>query len=307
LAAYIQDLKKVSLFICCLFLCNACFKDHSLNIPVYKIGIVSDPQYCDCPPNLQYDRFHSNSTEKLEVCIDHFNNEEIDFMISLGDIIEKNDESFDSILSVYNHSIAPNYFLLGNHDFYFLSDSTMSDLLNLYQMPDYYYSINKEGWRFIILDGTDLSVYSQQIRPEREAEFFELYNSIEGQPHQEGYNGGIGQVQLEWLENELEQSKRDDDKVIVFCHFPIYPDHTSYNLYNYKKVRTLLESYENVMAYVNGHFHEGRYDFHNNIHYLTMAGMVQSEDANSYGILEIYADSIKLFGHGLANNYAFEL
>lgn len=53
------------------------------------------------------------------------------------------------------------------------------------------------------------------------------------------YNGGIGDEQLLWLENELQQASEAGQQVITFGHVPIHPDNGSTNclLWNFKEVR----------------------------------------------------------------------
>src|SRR4030042_6954605 len=85
--------------------------------PVLKIGLVADPQYAD--KTTAGNRYYRESLWKLEEAIDTFNYYHVDFVQNLGDIIDVEWGSYDSIISVYQH-ISPdieNYHLLGNHDF----------------------------------------------------------------------------------------------------------------------------------------------------------------------------------------------
>jgi predicted MPP superfamily phosphohydrolase len=55
-----------------------------------------------------------------------------------------------------------NYQLLGNHDFS-IDTTRMKNLLEKLSMPNYYYSYVKNGWRFIVLDATDYSYFSNSL------------------------------------------------------------------------------------------------------------------------------------------------
>jgi hypothetical protein len=52
-----------------------------------------------------------------------------------------------------------------------------------------------------------------------------------------------------------------------------------------------------VAAYVNGHNHAGNYGQRDGIHYLTLKGMVDTEQT-SYAVIEIYADRLVVKGFG---------
>ena len=78
---------------------------------------TEDPQYQD--KNTAGKRHYRESIWKLEQAVDTFNFYRVDFIQNLGDIIDKEWESFDSILPVYKKvsSGTEVYHLLGNHDF----------------------------------------------------------------------------------------------------------------------------------------------------------------------------------------------
>ena len=59
----------------------------------------------------------------------------------------------------------------------------------------------------------------------------------------------------------------------------------------------IIEQSSNVVAFINGHNHAGEYDFKKGVHYITLAGMVETE-VSSYGILEVYKDRLVLTGYG---------
>ena len=49
---------------------------------------------------------------------------------------------------------------------------------------------------------------------------------------------------------------------------------------------------------MNGHKHEGAYDFKNGVHYLTFKGMVNTSDSTSFATAHFYKDSVKIKGFG---------
>jgi len=86
-------------------------------------------------------------------------------------------------------------------------------------------------------------------------------------------------------------------RVIVFSHMPLRPLDAAENLWNNEEIIEILENSSNVVAFINGHNHAGDYVFKNGIHYITIFGMVDTM-INSYGILEIYKNSLELKGYG---------
>jgi hypothetical protein len=67
---------------------------HFHTLSQIKIGVFADCQYCDC--ETAGSRFYRNSPAKLEECINKFNSvEDIDFIIGLGDLIDRDFSSFD--------------------------------------------------------------------------------------------------------------------------------------------------------------------------------------------------------------------
>lgn len=269
--------------------------------PILKIGLVADPQYED--KSVVGQRHFRESLWKLNEAIDTFNFYTVDFIQNFGDIINSGWASYDSIMPIY-HKIYPeieNYHLLGNHDFS-IDSSHLADLLETLSMSNYYYSYVKKGWRFIVLNATDYSYYANPLQNHSIAQINAYYNNIEGQPNHQLYNGAIGKEQQYWLKKELERAKLLSQKVIIFSHMPVRPLNTSENLWNDYEIIDIMENSSNVIAFINGHRHKGDYAFENGIHYITLFGMVDMM-ISSYGIIEIYKDSLVLKGYGNQKNY----
>ena len=94
----------------------------------------------------------------------------------------------------------------------------------------------------------------------------------------------------------LETAEAKGEKVILYCHFPVYPA-DPHNLWNAKEVISILEEFSCVKAYINGHNHQGKYGQKDGIHYLTLKGMVETED-NAYSIISVHQDELKVKGYG---------
>jgi len=265
---------------------------------------VADPQYAD--KSTAGNRYYRESLWKLDQAIDTFRHNHVDFVQNLGDIIDAEWGSYDSIIPVYQH-LSPdveNYHLLGNHDFA-IDSSHLENLLEMLSMPDYYYSYVKKSWRFLVLDATDYSYYANLSHKHDTALINAYYNNIQGHPNHKPWNGAIGKEQQDWLKKELENAELSGQKVIIFSHMPVRPLNTSENLWNDYEIIDIIENSSCVKAFINGHRHSGNYVFKNGIHYVTIFGMVETM-INSFGILEIYKDSLVLKGYGNQKNYLLE-
>jgi manganese-dependent ADP-ribose/CDP-alcohol diphosphatase len=265
--------------------------------PLLQIGIISDPQYCSCNPSGS--RYYPQSLGKLKTAIDTINTYKTDFVITLGDITDRYDQDLDSILPLYRALQSPYYFLLGNHEFEYIEDSARQYIVSKLGMPDYYYSFIKNGWRFLVLDGTELQTFTISLHPELEEEGDSVRLSVAGAANEAEWNGGISKRQQNWIRQQLDEAYLLKQEVIVFSHFPVYPEGHSKNLWNSGDIINILDSYPNVVAYIAGHYHPGNYGFKSGKHYLTHKGMVETEFTNSFSVLGIYPGKLIQYGYGL--------
>jgi len=111
------------------------------------------------------------------------------------------------------------------------------------------------------------------------------------------WNGGIGKDQISWIRKEIEEAEVHSEKVLIFCHFPVYPDGT-HNLLNCNEMVNTVSGYLNVIAWFSGHYHAGNYARLRQIHFLTFEGMVETPDSNSFAIVKVFTDRLEVRGFG---------
>ena len=259
--------------------------------PQFSIGVIADCQYHN--EEGTGIRKYSESKEKLELCVAHFNTLDLTYVIHLGDFIDRDWESFDVVGPIYNRLLVPKYHVLGNHDFS-VSDDKKKHVAAKMSLPSAYYDFVINDWRFIVLNGNDISFHAYPKDSEEykyTATYYEKNNVSSPK-----WNGAIGEAQMDWLKNKLDDASRKNEKVILYCHFPIYPENI-HNLWNADEVIALLEKYPAVKAYINGHNHHGNYGFKNGIHYLTFRGMVDT-DETAYGVIKVFTDRLEIKGYG---------
>ena len=260
-----------------------------------KIGVFADYQYCDC--ETAGSRFYRNSPAKLEECINKFNSvNEIEFIVGLGDLIDRGFTSFDKVNSVLSKSENEVFHVIGNHDLQ-VEKTDLDQVAGKLNMGKTWYSFSKKGWHFIFLNGNDITFHSN--KPEIVKQATEMTNQLKssGKPNYHDWNGGIGQEQLMWLENELKFAEKEKLNAAVICHYPLLP-FEAHALWNSEEVLEVLTKYNCVKLYLNGHNHQGNYAFENGIHFVNLKGMVETEKENAFSIISFTGKQIEIEGFG---------
>lgn len=265
--------------------------------PLFSFGVIADVQYCDCPPSPV--RFYRKSTDKLQECITTLNKQDLAFTLDLGDLIDRDFSSFATILSEYKSLNARVYRTLGNHDYSVAPERRADVPAQVGLHPSGYYDFVYLGWRFIVLNGNEVSVFSNLPQSEAYQQAEKLLEKLQqqGAPNANEWNAGVSQQQLTWLEQRLREAQSAGQKVIVSGHYPLYPE-DPHNLWNAEAVISRLEQPGNVVAYFNGHNHAGNYGQKKGIHYVNFKGMVDTPDQNTFAAIHVHTDHLEMQGFG---------
>lgn len=263
--------------------------------PLFSFGVIADVQYAD------YDaagtRFFRSSIMKLRDAVRVFKEDSVSFILNLGDIIDRDYSSYKPILNILDSSEIKTYHVAGNHD-YSVDSRYKNHLPVMKTAKEGYYSFVKQNFRFIILNGNELSTYISDNKVSvKKSENYISTLKDKGAVNAVEWNGGIGCKQLEWFEKELEKATSANEKVFIICHFPIVPEN-AHNLLNYPDIMSLVEKYHNITAWFNGHNHAGNYGNFNKIHFVTFKGMVETERNNSFSVIEVYKNKLWIRGYG---------
>jgi predicted phosphodiesterase len=261
-----------------------------------SFGLLSDVQYCDRAP--AGSRFYRESAKKLATCVEDLNGQQLAFTIHLGDFIDAHAACLDQVLPIYERLSMPHLHVLGNHDFQ-VETELKASIPEKLGLTSRYYDFGRAGMRFVVLDGGDLSLYAHREGSERHAQAAGRLAELEaaGAPNAQGWNGGVGPKQLRWLKTTLADARSAGEKVIAFCHFPVYPP-GAHNLWNDTEVVEILEASGSVVAFINGHDHAGGYAVKNGIHYLTVQGMVETESSTAYAVVHVDDERLEVDGRG---------
>jgi manganese-dependent ADP-ribose/CDP-alcohol diphosphatase len=258
------------------------------------LGIFTDNQYCNC--EVTGVRNYPASLAKLDSVIRFFNTSKVDAIFHLGDMIDHDFSSYDSVIPRYRKSAIPVNFLLGNHD-YAVREDYKEKVLPMLGLINGYYTKVIGNWEFIVLNGDDLSLLGPENKIQKQERNSLLTDLMSGLRNNfMPWNGGISQVQMDWLETKLREAQQSGRNVIVLCHFLVYPA-SSYNLWNNRELISLMLRYSCVKAYFNGHYHPGNYGFYKGIHFVNFRGMVNTTET-AYALVNLTADSILIKGFG---------
>ena len=266
--------------------------------PILRFGVIADPQYARLPP--ANNRYYELSLQKLETAIGWFNtHEDLHFVVTLGDLIDRNWESFDDVLPVYAGLSAPPRFVLGNHDFA-VGAERVGEVPGRVGLSRAYYDFAAAGHRFVVVDGGEISLFANQEGSSNRqlAEVRLAAMTAAGEPNARVWNGGISDAQFAWLEATLQRAEDEGERVIIFGHFPVHP-FGEHALWDAARFTALVTGFPNVLAYFNGHDHAGNYGVVRGKHFVNFRGMVEGEADNAYARVDVYLDRIEIIGQGV--------
>ncbi|MGE7371379.1 metallophosphoesterase [Neorhizobium sp. NPDC001467] len=276
-------------------------------IPLIRFGVLADPQYAPLPFNAASDRHYSASLDKVAAALARLEHEDLAFVVTLGDLIDRGFENFEKILPLFAASRHECLFLPGNHDF-LVANEHLPHIHAVLGMPAPYHHFARNGIRFVIIDGCEESVFATVGNADRHAHVRRRLAGLEakGAVNAKDWNAGISATQFEWIRDVLDRASWDGEKVVVMGHYPLYPD-GDHNLWDSAEVAALIASYSNVIAYLNGHQHRGNLGQLGKTWFVNFKGMVDTRDENAFAIVEIYEDRIEILGYGREDSRSLQL
>lgn len=279
---------------------------------LFSFGIMSDCQYADADDKdiniLGTDEYIHNryrqSPAKLQEVMHAFNQHELAFAVHLGDFVDKDLADVENLLRITDAANAPVWQVLGNHDF-LNSEGRVDDVLATFGLTNKYYSKQIQDYRFIILDTNDLGMIEYPEGSPQWQKGKDAYDRAKANGVMNAYpwNGGIDDEQMAWVRQELTDAKVQNQKVIMFSHHPVFPPNV-HNALNDTEILKLIDEFDNIVAYMNGHNHLGNFGTRGNVPYLTVNGILEG-DTNAYGIVTIFDDHIEVTGYGRLGSYSW--
>ena len=268
----------------------------------FRIGIISDPQYAPVPPNLANKRFYANSLWKMQEAIADLNGQDLRFVATLGDIIDRYWESYAHIMPLYDTLKHPKMFLLGNHD-YEIGRDYLNSVLRTVGMPSTYYDFAGGGWRFVVIDGNDVTTFAPPVGdPRRDLAAARLAAlKATGASNAQSWNGSLSDAQFAWLGETMDKARAARENVVVMGHYPLFPANI-HNMWDAPRIVDLLTGYDNFVAYFCGHNHAGNYGEVAGRHFMNFKGMVDTATTSAYSVVEFHPDRLEILGRGREEN-----
>lgn len=229
-----------------------------------KFAQVSDVHFSTRNVNTTF-KLTAESPKLLDDAISQINEiPDISFVMFTGDLIDKSfEKELTAVLPHVKELKYPWYFVFGNHDPCvggYLSKKVYLEILNnngvnenfIYKKP-YYSFVPQKGFKVIVLD----TIIDSRITS----------------------NGEIYPEQVKWLQEELENSKKD--VVLIFMHVPVLEPFPSegHRLLNGGEIQALLEKQKNPIAVFQGHYHASKITQHNNVLYVSSPALVSYPNA----------------------------
>ena len=266
--------------------------------PELSFGLIADPQYADADP--KWGRHFRNSLVKLEAAVADLNTRPLDFTVTLGDLIDRDFAGFSAVMPLYAKLAAPHHPVPGNHDFE-VADASKPRVLEAMGLAKPWGSKVCGRWRLLFLDGTDIAVWRHPAEDPRTAAARAMLDRLAalGLPQAKEWNAAIGAEQVEWISAELDAAKAAGQRVILFCHYPVFPASDPHNLWNAGEITALLGRHDHVAAWFNGHNHAGNYGKHRSCHFVNLKGMVETAKDSAWAVARCFNDRIEIEGMGL--------
>jgi 3',5'-cyclic AMP phosphodiesterase CpdA len=253
-------------------------------------GAIADCQYADQPDRGV--RMYRRSPDKLREAVAAIDAARPAFTIHLGDFTDDLWESFDVVAPIYRSLAAPAHHVLGNHE-YSVPDARKERVPGRMGIPQRYRDFSANGWRFVILDGNDVSLHAFAAGSDAQTSAREFRDAHA--PDGGDSCGALGLVQMLWLDTVLAEADAAGESAVVMCHFPLLP--LSDGLWNAGEVLAILREHPSVKMYLAGHNHAGSYVEMHGIHFLTLHGMLDTEE-NAFAVITLTRGEIGVDGHG---------
>lgn len=253
-----------------------------------RFGIVTDIHYS---PEEQAGR----TAAGIDRCIARWQEGPTAFVVQLGDLISREGEVAEKDLVKVRDLLAaypgPMVHVPGNH----CLAVPQARLFSLLEIPAPYHSFSREGIRFIVLHGMEVSVLAEPAN-EADRHLLSYYRDLRKAPF---YCGAVGSRQLEWLADELDTALVSEEPVIVLSHLPLLAatsDEKHGLLWNHEEVASLVCRYPNVRACLSGHYHPGAHATREGIHFIVLPAFAREENGYCCFTAEIAGHNMRITG-----------
>lgn len=242
----------------------------ALSAQPVRLAVFTDLHAHDTDSPNEY-KVMTGWADRLTAFVEAVNAWPADLIVNLGDLVngtfvmgaDLGDPGripgiLDETVAILSELDAPVHHVLGNHDVYSLSKA---QFLTATGQESTFYSFDVGGFHFVVLD-------AQYDKQERDYEHIAWM-----------VQGLIPGVQLAWLAEDLAQT---DLPTVVLIHQPLSSDFSLLAggppVFNHLAVRQALVDSGRVVAVLQGHAHKAAHVEIDDIHYITVAGLVDDRE-----------------------------
>ncbi|MCD6307368.1 MAG: metallophosphoesterase, partial [Candidatus Latescibacteria bacterium] len=216
-----------------------------------SFGLVADLHYAE--KDAWNTRCYRDSGDKLRACVETLGRLGADFIVELGDFVDKADKETEygylaTIDGIFSGFPGDRHYVLGNHD---VATFSKTEFIRGCGARKNYYSFDFYGTHFIVLDAN----YRMDGVP-YDAGNFDWTDTI------------VPDSEIRWLEYDLGES--DCERAIVFIHQNLHDENDPHGVKNAPDVRAVLDKAGTVAAVFQGHMHSGGYTEVGGIPYVTL-------------------------------------
>ena len=219
--------KLIALVVFVMF-CPACFAK-TLNF-----AIVSDVHY-----KTSADVEQKESAKALDGLISRLNESNYDFVVFLGDNIDKSKmNELESFLTVLKNLKTPYYLVMGDRDVHKISGMDKRDYVKI--VAQYNKQQKKTGTNYVFYPTNDVAMIV-------------LDSVSSGMPTTHGV---VSKKTLIWLDETLKENA--GKKVVIFQHVPYFAPYEKpeYEILEKQEYKAILTKHNNILAVVSGHYHK---------------------------------------------------
>lgn len=251
-----------------------------------RVGLMTDLHHADKPA--AGTRHYRETLTKLAEAAEKFAATNPDFVVELGDLIDAADTpeiELRYLAEVNKHFSAiseDRHYVLGNHCVDML---TKEEFLGGVGKSESYYSFDRQGYHFVILD----MCFRSDGKPY-------------GRKNSQWDDTNIPAAEVDWLRDDLQKAQ---GPTIVFAHQRLDGEN-QHCAKNSPEVRRVLADSKKVAAVFQGHSHQNDYKEIDGIHYCTLAAMIEGSgvESNGYSLLELHNNgTLQLSGFRRQSNY----
>lgn len=281
------------------------FKGEIIMHKTVKFAVIGD---CHYSLNGNYStRNCADAKNKLSGIIEKLNNQDLDFIFSLGDLGDgRADTEVPEILDVFAKSRHPVKFAIGNHD---LAIRGAEEHAKLIKIPAPMYDFTVKGFRFVVLNPFEISRYSSD---EEERELYRKFRKENPWHYVQEWPGLFREESWNAIASILDDAKTKGEQVIFFCHVPVWylaclrePGviEPAARIIEHLRMLELLDKYPNVRAFIAGHYHPGGLAVRNGVMHKTVRSLCDWGDETAYCIMTSDDNQIEVQGKGVEKDF----